>query len=477
MSTEPRGLRAPSAPVPAPGTGGPSAALAGALGMALALAMMVAFVALDYGFDQDPHRLFKIVAGAAALAAIVMKPTIGLLLIPIATPFLPWMPRIPVPGLNTLNLLVIGVFVTWGLARVLQRRPLIRPGRLAWPIVALLVLAGLSIVRGAAIPTGFEYDTLTAVLALFRAAMTFVIYFIGSSMVSGARDRRRLTWAIVVALLLEAVVTLALGRNGRGGRAIGSIGQANDLGAFLAVFTVVAAAMWAGVRGAWARGLLALAILAGTAACVFSVSRGGLVALGIGLAYVALRSSRALAFALVAALALSPFWAPDYLKSRIFGTQLEIEGTDERELEGAAQLRVDTWRATWSVITDHPIDGVGFTGLAYVLPDVGETLGLEVKDSAHNTYLRFQAELGLFGLLILLWILWRCWSLGLRVRRLAADRFDAALGLALAAATLALAVACLSGDRFSNIMIAGNFWLLVALADDVLRERRGTTAT
>jgi O-antigen ligase len=472
VSVGPRGMRAPAPGQDRPAAGGPNAVLVVAGGMGLALLMMVAFVALDYGFDQDPHRLFKIVAGAAALGAIVMKPTVGVLLIPIATPFLPWMPRIPVPGLNTLNLLVIGVFGTWAVGRVMQRRPLLRPGRLTWPIVALMVLAALSIARGAAIPSGFEYDARLAGMALFRAGMTFAIYFIAGGMAEGPRDRRRLLWAIVAGLLLEAVVTLALGRNGRGGRAIGTIGQSNDLGAFLALFTVVAAAMVSGVRGAWPKLVLAAAAVAGVAACVLSVSRGGLLALGLGLAFVALRGSRALLFVMIAGLALSPLWAPDYLKDRIFGTQQAIEGTDELELEGAAQLRVDTWRATWDVITDHPLDGVGFTGLAHVLPTVGEGMGIEVKDSAHNTFLRFQAEMGLFGLLVLVWILWRCWWLGLRVRRLAADPFDRQLGIALSAATLALAVACMTGDRFLNIMISGNFWLLAALCDAVLREHR-----
>ena len=65
---------------------------------------------------------------------------------------------------------------------------------------------------------------------------------------------------------------------------------------------------------------------------------------------------------------------------------------DEVTLESSSQLRVDTWRAIVDVVTEHPLDGVGFTGLGYVLPETGSALGVQVKDSAHSTYMRFLGE-------------------------------------------------------------------------------------
>ena len=78
--------------------------------------------------------------------------------------------------------------------------------------------------------------------------MTFAFYFLAFWMVRGAQDRRRMSWAIVIGLLAEAVVTIAYGRNGRGGRAVGSFGQSNELGAFLAMFTAFAAAQLPAAR-------------------------------------------------------------------------------------------------------------------------------------------------------------------------------------------------------------------------------------
>jgi O-antigen ligase len=204
---------------------------------------------------------------------------------------------------------------------------------------------------------------------------------------------------------------------------------------------------------------------------LLSVSRGAMVALVLGVFYVGLKTSRALTLVLFAVLLTSPFWAPDYVKERMLGTQIEVEGTDEAELEGSAQTRVDTWRAILTLVTEHPVDGVGFAGLEYVLPQTGEAMGLEVKDSAHNTYLRFLGEMGIFGLMLFLALLWKCWRLAGAGVRAATRPFDRQLSIGLAAATLVMAISCAFGDRFFSILVAGNFWVCCALVDDVLLDR------
>ncbi len=387
-----------------------------------------------------------------------------------------WMPRIPVPGVNILNLLLFTVFTSWALGRIFAREPLMRRTRLERPLAAIIVLAALSIVRGAAFPTGYGYEGLAAAWELLRSTMTFAFYFLGFWMVRGAPDRRRMSWAIVIGLLAEAGVTIALGRNGHGGRAIGSFGQSNELGAFLAMFTAFAAAQLPAARHWVARLVLGATVVAGVFAVVLTVSRGAVLAVAVALLFVALRSSRALTVVLVVAGVSSPLWAPDYLKERMTGTQVESETSDGVSLESSAQIRVDTWRAIIKVVSEHPLDGVGFAGLSYVLPAAGEELGVEVKDSAHNTYLRFLGEMGVVGLLLFVVLLWRCWTLAREGVRLARDRADRQLALGFAAATIALAISCAFGDRFFSPLIAGNFWLACALVDDMVNERRAEGA-
>jgi O-antigen ligase len=157
-------------------------------------------------------------------------------------------------------------------------------------------------------------------------------------------------------------------------------------------------------------------------------------------------------------------------------TQVEVEGTDEVALEGSAEVRVQTWQAVMRVVSEHPLDGVGFTGLGFVLPQTGENLGVEVKDSAHNTYLRMMGELGILGLALFVFLLWRCWQLAWKTMRAAQNSFDRQIAVGLAGATLGMAVSCWFGDRFFSVLITGNFWMLCALVNDALLEKREARA-
>src|SRR5262249_25115611 len=153
-----------------------------------------------------------------------------------------------------------------------------------------------------------------------------------------------------------------------------------------------------GVRSFWGRLILVGVVAVGSFAIFLTLSRGAIVALAVSLLFVGFRTSKWMATVGLLVVLTSPLWVPQQVKDRMMSTQVEVEGTDEVALEGSAELRVQTWQAVLRVVQDHPIDGVGFTGLGYVLPDTGEDLGVEVKDSAHNTYLRMLGELGIFGL-------------------------------------------------------------------------------
>lgn len=441
------------------------AALIALLGMGL-------MVMLDYNLRQDPHRLIKVVLGLLMVGAIALRPRVGLFALPVLTPFMSWLPRIPAPGLNMMNVLILTVFAAWGLQRVMRREPLFRANRLGMPMLAIVIVAALSIVRGAAFPTGYTFNALTASVTLVRSAMTFAIYFVVLSMATGPADRRRLTYAVVIGLAFEAAITIVLGRTGRGARAVGSFDQSNDLGAFLAMFIPFTVALIPAARGAWTRAMLFGTSALGVLAVVYSVSRGALLALTLGMLFVGFRTSKLITALVLVVLATSPLWAPDYLKQRLSGTEVQVEGTDEKVIEAGAQVRVDTWRAIGTLVRDHPIDGVGFSGLYYVLPEAGEALGVQVKDSSHNTYLRFLAEMGIGGLALFLWLLARCFALASGGARQAILPLDRQAGVGLTGATIAMAVSCMFGDRFFSILITGNYWVACAIAEDVIQERR-----
>ena len=443
------------------------------LGAAAALLLVVAFIALDYGFNQDSHRLFKILAGVAVGGTILVKPRLGLFLLPVVVVFINWMPLIPVPMMNVQNVLVFGVFFVWIVGRALRQEPSVRTSGLGPAIGVFAAAAVLSWIRGAVAPITPDYSVPLIGIVLFRSLVPLVLYFMGLSMLHGPRDRRWMTTMIVVAVIAEAGATIALGQNGSGDRAVGSYDQPNNLGTFLAMFVCLLVALVPAPRSWFAR----MALLGGSAAAMLglfmSLSRGAIVAVVIGLLFVCMRTSRVMV-ALILLLGLtSPLWVPTSVKERMASTQVEVEGTDETRLDKSTVKRVNTWQTILSVASEHPLDGVGFAGLSYILIDTASDPSLEVARSAHSTFFRVLGEMGIFGLVIFIWLLWRCWALSLAGARAADNRFDRQLAVGLGGATLALAISCGFGDRFFSIEIIGNYWLLCAVVQDLVLERRG----
>ncbi len=446
-------------------------------GIVVVVLLMGASVALDYEFGQSPHRILKLALGLLVVGGIMLRPRFGLLLLPLFTPFLGLVPPTPIPGVNAFNVLIFSVFGAYAVGEALARRPILRAGRLQGAIGILVLIAVLSIVRGAAVPTGYSYNAHLASLDLFRSGTSFAMYFIFLAMARGERDRRRIAWAVLIGLLLESLVCLKLGRVGRSERALGTYDNPNELGCYLAIFTVLAAAVAFGVRS-WLARLMAVGVFVlGSIGVMLTLSRGGMIALVGGLGIVVLRSSRwALGLCLLL-LALSPLWVPSYVMDRITSSAVEDNGGGDVQVDNSSEIRLITWRAIMDVVEHHPLDGVGFAGLRFVLPNVGRAMGLgEVADSAHNTYLRTLGDMGVFGLLAFLWLLWSVWRLADAGVRSARSRFDRSLAVGLGGAIVTMAICCAFGDRFWSPSVSSGLWVMCALVEDSVPGQRTTAA-
>jgi len=438
--------------------------------------VVVGFALLDYKFDQDVHRLVKIMAGMAAGLFVVLQPYLGLWLLPVAVPFLDWLPELPVPGLNTLNGLLLSVFGLWTISKILARETIGRPASLGMPIGILLLGTALSWVRGAAIPSGVTYDTLGNAIWVIRGAVVFAPYFITLLMVRGRKDRLWLAAAVVVGLVGESLCTMFFGHWMKT-RAMGSMAQPNVLGAFLVISTVITAALWLAQTKFLPRLLLFVALVGGAYATILTISRGAMIALSLGFLYVSLRSSKLVTIIGIVAIVTSPMWAPEQVKQRVMATNQQVEDSDDTQLEGSAQARLDTWNTAVEIAKKHLIDGVGYGGINYILRDTGQKLGLtHTKDSTHNTYLRVLAEMGVIGLGLFLYVLWSCFRLSLAGVRAARTRFDRQLAIGLGGATLSMMVNCWFGDRFFEFDIMCAYWMACALVNDVVNRQQEEAA-
>jgi O-antigen ligase len=72
-----------------------------------------------------------------------------------------------------------------------------------------------------------------------------------------------------------------------------------------------------------------------------------------------------------------------------------------------AARRWDIWPATWKLIKDHPLAGVGFGGYWMAITAYHDASGEMTPQEAHNDYLEFLASGGLIGVVIGTWFLYR----------------------------------------------------------------------
>jgi O-antigen ligase len=66
--------------------------------------------------------------------------------------------------------------------------------------------------------------------------------------------------------------------------------------------------------------------------------------------------------------------------------------------------RLDIWRATWEMIKDHPLAGVGFGGYWTAITEYHDASGAYTPQQAHNDYLEILASGGVIGCAIFLWL-------------------------------------------------------------------------
>lgn len=105
---------------------------------------------------------------------------------------------------------------------------------------------------------------------------------------------------------------------------------------------------------------------------------------------------------LACAVGVSIIWiGGDQLATRI-ETGLEDGGSEAIE-QRQGESRKEVWRATWALIKDNPLAGVGFGGYWAVIPKYHDASGALTPQQAHNDYLEILASGGIIGLALCAW--------------------------------------------------------------------------
>jgi putative inorganic carbon (hco3(-)) transporter len=307
------------------------------------------------------------------------------------------------------------------------------------------------------------------------ATLTFLLDMLLIPIVMAAvRDREQLSW-VMSAFVLGAIVSAAYALlepsaigAGHYGRLAGGIGDANEEAAVLVAAIPLAIALPAISSRAWMRPLGWV----GVAVCLLGVfatlSRGGLLALGVVLVCAVLFGgrwrSRAALLLVGAALCTVTYY-----------TVIAPLAARERVTTTNSNGRLDIWRVGWRMVQAHPLQGVGagnFQNAAvhYVQapgPITSAHLIVDAPHVAHNVYLELLADLGIPGLLAFVGVAVFALLAGLRAARTFAGQGDAGLELAARCVVLAL-IGFLAADFFLSGEFSKQLWLTFALCAALL---------
>lgn len=447
------------------------------LGVLLALGIAFVIFKLHYTYGQAPHRIIKLLAGVIVLMLVAFKPKLALHVWLLAIPIGEWLPATGIPGVNGPNLLVLIMLLSWIVPRVMSDERILSRTRLSAPVAAYVLLLFFSVGRGWAFPPGAGYDGLLMLKSVWQTSLGFIVYYAAVNMVADGRQVKGLLVAFAVGSSIGALMAvrqfIGAGFDSRIGGAIGDI---NDLGAYFAVTASALLGLFLTSRAF--TGFKRLVLGASAALASFGVlipkSRGGYVGVvaGVGVLTYLLDKRAVIIFAVV--LALSPLWAPSFVKERIAETRIdsieaELVGDTTDRLDPSAGVRLIVWGIVAKESLRSPLVGFGYGSVPYL------TAGkLSRPFSAHSLYFATLGETGLIGLAVLAWLIFACFASGRELLRVASTPGSRGLAIAFIGATVALLVANVFGQRFTHISIAGTYFFLAGLVDRSIAIERET---
>lgn len=327
--------------------------------------------------------------------------------------------------------------------------------------------------------------TREAAVKLLSLAICFTVALLTTRTTARRRLAMRLLSAFGLAISILAIVQ-RLTWNGRlywfrtvspNVAPFGPYGNYNHFAGLIELlFPLALARLLLGRCEAEERVFLAFATIMMIVAGIFSLSRGGMLAITLQL----------LLFGLLLAIGRRR-WDPSPLTMRSLLTPVlvlavvlvltlwigyepllrRLGTTAQGDAERSLVTRVDYWRSAWQIFRDHPVAGVGLGAFPAVYPRYGSSSARHERlEQAHNDYLQLLTDTGLLGgavaltaLALLIRQLRRQWR---HVERLRSD--DRA---ALAAAAIAIAGILLHSFVDFNLQIAANallFSFVVSLA-------------
>ena len=320
-------------------------------------------------------------------------------------------------------------------------------------VVGILLLALASTVQA--------FEASIAVATTTRYASFVALYVIVSQFVGAHRLQRQIAWVLTIASTVGAVVALRSYFTGE--TVVATLPYANPSDFAFILATTLPLSFW--LLGAAPRWRLPLfgAIGLISAATVLSLSRGTIVGLAAGLAWMVIVDRRHIRYLIGGGLlALTIALLVIRSDPSRFETALLYK---EKVADYNVTTRYDAWFAAADLAAEKPLLGVGPGNFRFYYNDrTGRPAGTHNLFVAHNAYLDMAAELGVGGMILFLIYL------GMTMSRLtvAARRGNGPPGYA-RALRVSLIIAIVAAVFVSEQYYAP-FWLFGGLATAVWAE-------
>ena len=378
---------------------------------------------------------------------------------------------------------VFAAVLLWGVHAAREGRLVVAANPLALPIIALIIVAIVQILPNAANERStISYDgyvTSQVAIKLFASLCFFLLFATFAS----SDDRRELAAHVIIAIcVLIALVGIGQSYIGKALWQRGTFGpfvNRNHFAGFLEMGIGLAGGLL--ISRTARREMLAAYVSCALAMCagiVLSASRGGVLALGAEIVFLAvvaapnfissrrkdgnrrmavlLRTAGALALGFGAIVGALFLVGSEGLVKNISQSQSEVQA----EMPASERFsRRDIWSATGQLIRDHPMLGVGLGAFQFAYTKYDRSSGTQRVEQSHNDYLQIVADAGLIGGFLSLVFIILLFALGFRA---AQTHNRQKRGLVLGALTGCFAIAVHSFVEF-NLQITSNAQLFLAL--------------
>jgi putative inorganic carbon (HCO3(-)) transporter len=329
-------------------------------------------------------------------------------------------------GISATTIALAGLYLSWFIRSQANRNSEASPGLdINLPLLLYLAITAISV--------AVAQDVSLSLFEVFLLVEACLVYFYVANNVRTRQDVSFVVSVLLIACLLESLAMIVLRFTGMPStiyglptqvrvdtdvkegfmRIGGTVGSPNFAAAYLSISLASAASLLFTNVGR-ARKWLAMAVMGfGGLALIFTLSRGGWIALVVSVTFICLlgwrRSGLSLKTSIVVVLILGMLFLPFHsvISERLLGND-----------RGSAESRIPLMKLAFRIIKDNPVLGVGANNFSVVMD---RYLTPEFRNgflfAVHNKYLLVLSETGIFGLLAFLAFLlnalrqgWHCWE-------------------------------------------------------------------